>query len=85
MLGLDIAPQPFVGFVADREIIDIEPPLARLLDVVEEQEVAGAGMGEIVLGDRPELADQPLAATARSENYPRSLITSCATFAGTSE
>ena len=66
MPGLDIAPQPLVGLVADREVIDCEAGLAGLLDVVEEQEVAGAGVAEIVVGDRPEFADQAFARSARS-------------------
>ena len=66
MLGLDIAPEPLVGLVADREIIDVETCRAGFLDVVEEQEVAGAGVAEIVLGDGSEFADQAFARTARA-------------------
>ena len=65
MPGFDIAPQPLVGLVADAEIVDFEPLAAGLADVLEEQEVAGAGMPQIVLRDRAEFADEALGRQAR--------------------
>ena len=60
----DVAPEPLVGLVADAEIIDREPVLAGFLDIVEEQELARAGMGEVIVADCPEFADQAIAAAA---------------------
>ncbi len=70
MSDLQRTPFALVGFVADAEIIDLEPLLADIADRLEEQKVAGARIHQLVLADGAELARHLPARNARSGDRP---------------
>src|SRR5262249_23588229 len=57
LTDFEIAPQAFVWLVADAEIVNGEPVIAGLFDIIEEKKLAGARKRNLVLGNRTELAD----------------------------